>query len=743
MKLSNLLGWSSALCLSAIIAQAQETKESVKPGQLATRTNAAPDSASSTNVIKLEPTTVVGRLDEAREQIVPSLGATVYAVTREQIASQAQGENAGFNQVLLRTPGMAQDGLGGLHLRGEHANLQYRINDVLLPEGITGFGTELDTRFVDTLDLITGSLPAQYGFRTAGVVDIHTRSGAFAPGGEVSLYGGSFDTFKGSFEYGGSRSNVNFFVNGSYTHSGVGIENPTASYSPIHDDTDQYRLFSYLSYLLDETSRISLIGSVSYSDYQLPNTPGLDAGNSPTSDNPTAIPWNQFMSTKTFDSTKLNERQNEQNYYGVVAYQKSVDNVNLQLSAFGRNSSTHFMPDPVGDLYYDGVASEVNRTIYSGGFEADLSYAVNEKHTLRGGVLTLDESASTHTTTTVFPVDSDGNPTGSAYPVVDNSVLHAMFYGLYVQDEWKISSRLTLNAGLRFDGIDSLVDENQASPRVNAVFKATEATTLHAGYARYFTPPALESVSSTSAAKFDGTSNASSVSQNDAVKAERGNYFDVGITHNLIPELKIGLDGYYKQAKNQLDDGLFGSSLIPTQFNYDEGKVYGAEFTVNFTKNGFSAFANVAYSVAQGKDVVSGQVLFSQDDLNYIKNNWVYLDHDQRVTGSFGVSYLWKHGSGSTRIFADALYGSGLRTDATASDGSTIPNGGSVPAYYSVNLGAEETIKLGAKQQLKARLDVVNITDNVYILRDGDGIGVNAAQYGARVGFYGTLSLAF
>ena len=126
---------------------------------------------------------------------------------------------------------MAQDSAanGDLHLRGEHANIQYRINDVLLPEGITGFGQELDTRFVDSLRLITGSLPAQYGFRTAGVVDLHTKSGAFEPGGEASVYGGSYDTIKPSFEYGGSKGNLNYFVDGSYNHNGIGIENPTSS----------------------------------------------------------------------------------------------------------------------------------------------------------------------------------------------------------------------------------------------------------------------------------------------------------------------------------------------------------------------------------------------------------------------------------------------------------------------------------------------------------------------------------
>ena len=135
---------------------------------------------------------------------------------------------------------------------------------------------------------------------------------------------------------------------------------------------------------------------------------------------------------------------------------------------------------------------------------------------------------------------------------------------------------------------------------------------------------------------------------------------------------------------DQLDDGFFGASLIPANFNYEEGRVYGVEFTGTYTHGGFSVYANVAWSVAQGRQVASSQFLFGQDDLNYISHNWIFLDHDQQVTGSFGAAYLWKHTSGSTRVYVDALYGSGLRTDFVNPDGSVIPNGGSVPAYYTV-----------------------------------------------------------
>ncbi|MGO8838264.1 MAG: TonB-dependent receptor [Limisphaerales bacterium] len=698
---------------------------------------------NSTNVTQLGNVTVVGKLNQARNQIVPDLGATAYTIDKDQIAALSQGGNAPMNQVVLRAPGVAEDSAanGDLHVRGEHANLQYRINDVLLPEGITGFGLELDPRFVESMQLITGSLPAQYGFRTAGVVDIQTKSGAFDPGGEVSMYGGSYDTIRPSFEYGGSQGKWNYFVDGSYDNNNLGIENPTPSATPIHDNTEQYKSFVYASRILNDTSRISVMGSASYSNFEVPNTPGLPVGTAPGTN-----PWNSTQGPATFDSSALNETQIEQNYFGVVTYQKSAGDLNYQTSAFFRNSSVHFLPDPVGDLYFNGVASNEKRTLYSGGLQADASYQLGDKHTIRCGGLLLDTSVTENSSTTVFNLDPSGNPIGSAYPISDNPTLHGLFAGVYLQDEWKIIPQLTFNYGARFDVFDASFDhENQVSPRANLIYQPTDSTTLHAGYARYFTPPPVENVTPSTVNLFDGTSNASSITNGiTGVKAERADYFDAGITQKLAPGLQVGVDGYYKYAKNQLDDGLFGQTLILSAFNYSRGQVYGVEFSSSYTVGGLSTYANVAYSVAQGENWNSSQFLFDPADLAYVKNHWIYLDHDQRVTGSFGTSYLWNESPRtSTRVYVDALYGTGLRTDATTSSGETIPNGGSVPAYYSVNIGAAQSFKIHKKQVLTARLDVVNVTDNIYQLRNGSGVGVNAAQYGERLGFFGSLSYAF
>jgi outer membrane receptor protein involved in Fe transport len=738
---------AAALACGAARAQTNSPAPApTAPPPTAGPTNAAPTASAATNVTQLPTTTVTGTLDLKQAQIQTSIGATVYPETKDYIEALPLGENASFNQILLFTPGMAQDSAvnGDLHLRGEHANIQYRINDVLLPEGISEFGLELDPRFVDHMELITGSLPAEYGFRTAGVVDIHTKSGAFEPGGEFSLYGGSYNTIKPSVEFGGSHSNITFFVDGSYDHNDIGIENPTGGWYPIHDTTDQYKTFMYLSDVLDDTSRLSVMGSLSYVTYEVPNTPGLPPGQPSVPTNATPVTWGSAMGVANYPSADLNERQVEQNYYAIVAYQKTAGDLNLQVAAFARESDVHFEPDPIGDLFFNGVASDVDRTLYSGGLELDASYPLWDTHTIRAGTTFLDEGLSDHNTTTVFPVDPNGNPDGAAYPIVQDAVSHAIFAGVYLQDEWKVFPKLTLNYGARFDLFAASFDhENQASPRVNLVYKPTDSTTLHAGYSKYFTPPPLENVPITSVNVFTNTSNASSVTQANGVKAERADYFDLGVSQQVFKGFRSSVDGYYKSAKEQLDDGLFGQSLILQAFNYSLGRVYGLEFTENYTLNNFAAYANIAYSVAQGQNWSSAQFLFNPDDLAYVKNHWIYLDHDQRVTGSFGASYQWKESLGYTRVFADALYGSGLRQDSLNAAGQNVPNGGSVPAYYTVSLGAEQDFRLGEKRHLRARLDVVNLTDNVYELRSGTGVGVNAAQYGMRLGFFGTLSYIF
>src|SRR5258708_5570829 len=219
------------------------------------------------------------RLNEARLAIQPRIGASTYTIPDKAIEAQPGGENNPLSQVLLQAPGVTQDSQsqGQLHVRNEHANVQFRINGVILPEGVSVFGQALSPRFAGSVDLITGALPAEYGLRTAGIFDIQTKSGAFNPGGAVSIYGGSYGRIQPSFEYGGSVRRVNYFVGGDHPQSKLGLENPTSSYNAIHDKTQQGHGFAYLENIIDATSKVSAILGTYQGQFQIPNIPGQAA----------------------------------------------------------------------------------------------------------------------------------------------------------------------------------------------------------------------------------------------------------------------------------------------------------------------------------------------------------------------------------------------------------------------------------------------------------------------------------
>src|SRR4029077_16369951 len=220
--------FAGAVFMMTNIAMAQEAGSTPAASTTTATSTPAPSPGATPETASAQSVTVTSQeLDISREAIVPSLGATRYTIGPDRLDSQAQGENAPFNQTILRFPGVARDSFGQLHVRGEHANLQYRIDDVLLPESIPGFGPELATRFADNISLMTGALPAQFGFRETGVIDIHTKNGAAFTGSEASIYVGSFDTFLESFERGGVTGRLSYYVTQSYLHNGIGIENPT------------------------------------------------------------------------------------------------------------------------------------------------------------------------------------------------------------------------------------------------------------------------------------------------------------------------------------------------------------------------------------------------------------------------------------------------------------------------------------------------------------------------------------
>jgi len=317
--------------------------------------------------------------------------------------------------------------------------------------------------------------------------------------------------------------------------------------------------------------------------------------------------------------------------------------------------------------------------------------------------------------------------------IFDSTGKTGFTYSVYVQDEWKVVPTVTINGGLRFDDIEAFSSEWQLSPRFSVVWTPPTGTTVHVGYARYFTPPPLVFTSTRSLSRFNNTTAAVDTSSNDTIKAERAHYVDAGILQQVLPGLKVGVDAYYKQAKKLLDDGQFGSPVFLTPFNYNTAFNWGVEGSVTYTVGGFSAYGNLAAAKQKAKEIVSAQALFSADDLAYIQQHYIDTDHVQLITISAGLSYLWHQ----TRLSADLITGSGLRRTVNH------PNDATNPPYEQVNVGLTQGFTLPAIGKMQARFDVINVFDRTYVLRDGTGVGVFAKQFGPPREFFGGLRKEF
>ena len=240
----------------------------------------------------------------------------------------------------MQAPGVSQDAesAGGIHVRNELQPVEFRVNRIALPIGLSYFGQGLSSRFANSFNLITGALPAQYGLTTSGIVDIETRSGLFAPGGFASMYGGGYQTLHPSGEYGGSIDGYNYYVSGDFLSTNHGIDGVTPAVTQIHDDATQLHSFAYLDKIIDGENRLTAIAGLFNGHFEIPNNPATPP-----------FPGISFLNglpISDFNPALLNETQNETSQFGLLSYLHSGSEVDFRVSAFTKYSTLHFRRDP-------------------------------------------------------------------------------------------------------------------------------------------------------------------------------------------------------------------------------------------------------------------------------------------------------------------------------------------------------------------------------------------------------------
>ena len=440
--------------------------------------------------------------------IEPKAGASQTTLTQQDVENIPQGANIQISDLVLQLPGVAQDSTsqGDFHIRNEHGNVQYRVNGILLPDGVSGFAQFMETSFISQMSLITGILPAQYGFHTSGILDITTKTGAALGGGSVSAYGGSRNTFTQCVRIWRRRRADRLFLRRALFHHRSRPREPALG-SERHSRPQR------------AGPGLRLHVDLARSEYKAQHDLRHGRGPLPNSQQSGAVadrtrPIRAFGSINSrygitnFNSANINQNQYERNAYGVMAWQRSVGDVDAQLSYYSRYSDVHFVPDPINDLFFNNVSSDIFRSTFLNGIAGDGAYRLNGSHTIArrlSGERRRDidqerlsrRNRSTRTATRSTP----------PFTIIDQSDMFGWQMGAYVQDEWKITPQVTLYSGLRFDQIYQYVDANQFSPRFNLTYQPWWSTLIHIGWGRYFTPPPQDLGRVFPEQLFDGTTN--------------------------------------------------------------------------------------------------------------------------------------------------------------------------------------------------------------------------------------------
>jgi outer membrane receptor protein involved in Fe transport len=653
---------------------------------------------------------------------VSSTGTNKYTLLEQDITNLPQGQATPLNQVMLQMPGVALDQNQEIHVRGEHMGIQYQMNGIMLPLDLNTdptFTQLLNSYFVRSVSLLDGVLPARYGYRTSGIIDIHTRDGCDDTHNSATVFGGQRDTAQGSFELGGCGGAFSYYLTGLFLQSNLGFSSAVPAPDPIHDAVTQGQGFAYVTYNPAPTAKLSLISGMTLAFNQFPNQP-----------NQTPQYQLDHVNPASYPSSAINSGLNQQDYFGVLALNGTWgSDWGYQLAYSVHYNAQTFYPDPIGDLIYQGVASNVLTSDLSNSLEGDLTYHIGA-HVLRGGFYLGEYGVESDQTSQVFPIVM-GVPATAPISLRANLNKINLVYGIYFEDTWQITDRLSVNLGSRWDRVTGFAVDSQFSPTINFVYKPRADTVLHAGFARNFQIPNFQNVSSGISMLFAGTTGAVGTSPggNTAPFAETDYTWDTGFTHRFSPQLVFANDNYFRIDRHYLDEGQFGFVPIDAPFNYVRGYGGGTEESLTYNLERLALRLNLFIAREEDVGVASGQYNFPPDELSYIDRHYIVLDHTPLVGASGGVAYRWN----DYQFAFDGLFSSGLR--------GGFANQTQLPKVWQFNLSASRDFTIPGYGKLTNRIVLLNIFDRTNLIRPANGIGVFQAAYGPRITVYDALTI--
>jgi outer membrane cobalamin receptor len=656
--------------------------------------------SSYTSVVRSEP--AVAPLSRST-----STGTTI---NRAAIDALPLGADRPLDQVIATQPGFVQDGLGAVIPRGRFvASVQYRIDGVPVPDSVGNLlAQSIPLRLVESMDVLSGGMAAEYGNRLGAVVDIASRAARPAADGLVQLRYGSYNTAEPSVSYSRMLGRVGVSVGAGFVYSERALD-PPAIDPVLHDTGYRGNLFARFDFKATERDRFELFGFYIYNAYQVPLDPTAIPAQ-PTLPNLGRMPDAFGNAPPPFIPRDTDATEREQEAFVAFSWLHSFGSRgDLQVSPYYKLSLGALDGDPghaLGATADPGAtAASVTRLGQHGGVIAHYTLA-RGAHVLKAGV-ELDglfgriDFTEWHRDDSSRGIDATKTMSGTDH-------LSAALYGVYVQERWE-RGRLTLTGGARLDGYHIALpgghadDEAGVSPRLGASLLLGRRVAARMAVGMTWQPPPL--LDAANAARIHGDASDGIIYD---LKPETSVYGELGTDILAARWIRFGMTGWGRWAWNQLDDNVLGNTGLLGYYNYARGRAIGVDASLQVVVGPWlSCFANAEWEIGQGQRIISSKYLFEADELT--STAWETLDESQMWTANIGATL--RAGSAFATVLAN--YGSGLRTGEM--------NTQHVPGHFRVDVTLEKSFD---EIPLRPRLaiDVINLFDAHYAYRLANGL---------------------
>ncbi|HTR53456.1 MAG TPA: hypothetical protein VMJ10_22340 [Kofleriaceae bacterium] len=637
------------------------------------------------------------------------------------IDSLPGGDQQPLSQVIGTQPGFVTDTFGfGLHARAADGGLQYEIDGIpLLAPPLTQWASTesfIPTKIVDTLHIITGGFPAEYGDGLGGVIDITTRRPTGGPSSDAQIAYGSYNTTRASLDYAQGIGKLGVFVAGNFERTDRGLD-PPAPGEILHDRLLGGGGIALVTYDATPRDRVELIAFGNDSAYQIPIDPQIP----PLS----ALPPGTMRSPDSYGNPPppfvpydANPTDTELNVFAALSYRHVFGDATLQIAPFIRDSYGDLLCDPVRSLGATAdpgsTCSDVRRSVFHEGLVAHYSWAVARHHVVKMGATA--DNANSWVDYAAYTRD-DASPHGGPDPAATLSGADrtdVLLAGAYIQDTISYGKWSVL-PGARIDiqSVDFLGSDEPSlllvgpSARLGASYAATRDIALHAFVGSLWQPP--NTVDAAVAARVLVPALAGQPLPVD-LKAEKDWAADAGISDRVARWLIVQLDAWGRLATDQLDRQLVGNTNLMASYNFARGRAAGVELSGSTRVGTYvDAFANAGWQLGQGQGVASERYLFTPDEL--ADQSWQILDHVQSWTANVGFD-LHEGMRAATHLSGLFSFGSGLRTGAT--------NEYTLPPHATFDLTLRHRFDLACYHPELA-IDIYNLFDDVYAYRLATG----------------------